>query len=448
MLVSVSLTATVYATITLLLASGALYSQQPVVQIHVGPNVRVSDLGAPHVEPYIAAHPATRLNLIVAAAHSVGIEAAYVESFYTRDGGANWSVSHLPQLSEALIKKDLDIVADNWLAFSADGSAYCAVVAGMRRGHPWGRVPILFYRSRNQGSTWEGPTPLGPVYDRPTIVTAGSGKDKRVYVAAMSPGGASQQMVTVLRSDDGGVSFPRTTSIAPDNLGHGAMNPVIAPDGSLIVPYVDYALQPDARRLLQSSRIYVIRSTDGGARFGLPKFVAEIPKPLPGSVAMAVNLSATRFPGRLYLAWNGERDERENVIIARSQDNGETWITTSLRAPDAGRAHFASLAVSSDGILGAAWIQDEAEEPRKNCYRTYFAASTDGGESFTAPNAVSDAISCPDPLANKDVITRFERGGDYMGLAVTADGTFHPVWPDGRDGAFQIYTAAVKVSVK
>ena len=81
------------------------------------------------------------------------------------------------------------------------------------------------------------------------------------------------------------------------------------------------------------------------------------------------------------------------------------------------------------------------------CWRTYFAASIDGGENFTSPVTVSDSVSCPDPSANQDVLTRFAYGGDYMGLAVTADNAFYPAWPDARNGAFQIYTARVKVRI-
>jgi hypothetical protein len=36
-------------------------------------------------------------------------------------------------------------------------------------------------------------------------------------------------------------------------------------------------------------------------------------------------------------------------------------------------------------------------------------------------------------------------GGDYFGLTAGADGRFHLVWSDARDGAFQIWTAAVSV---
>jgi len=33
-----------------------------------------------------------------------------------------------------------------------------------------------------------------------------------------------------------------------------------------------------------------------------------------------------------------------------------------------------------------------------------------------------------------------------MGLAVDAEGVFHPFWADTRDGRFQAWTAAVKIT--
>jgi hypothetical protein len=42
---------------------------------------------------------------------------------------------------------------------------------------------------------------------------------------------------------------------------------------------------------------------------------------------------------------------------------------------------------------------------------------------------------------------RWANGGDYVGLAATADGVFHPVWPDARhDGVQQLHTARVRVT--
>ncbi len=197
---------------------------------------------------------------------------------------------------------------------------------------------------------------------------------------------------------------------------------------------------------MRASRIYLVDSRDQGETFGVPRVVADIPRSSPGLPVIAVDSSPGRFRGRLYLAWNGERDDLQNVTVARSDDQGETWSARAIKARTSGPAFFSSVAVSKNGTLGLAWIQHESERARAKCWRTYFAASVDGGENFSEPLAVSNALSCPDPTANyKQVRHPFDYGSDYIGLAAAADGSFHVAWPDCRDGAFQVYTARMTV---
>jgi len=283
------------------------------------------------------------------------------------------------------------------------------------------------------------------------MVAAGTKNNERIYVVASDRGGFA-----VLRSDDGGLSFKTTAFIEPDNLAHQPKNPLLLPDGSLLVPYNDYPyisveeleeIRHDPRKQrLNSSRIYVVRSRDGGLTFDRPQFVADIPRMIPVGLEMAVDVSNSGFRGRIYAAWNGEREDSRNVTIAYSADAGKSWLkSAAFRAENAGPAFFPTLAVSPDGIVGVSWLQDEKGEGKSHCYRIYFAASIDGGGSFTPPQVVSDVISCPDSASNKETIDRWRRGGDYMGLAPAADGSFHPVWVDARDGAFQVYTARIEV---
>jgi hypothetical protein len=36
-------------------------------------------------------------------------------------------------------------------------------------------------------------------------------------------------------------------------------------------------------------------------------------------------------------------------------------------------------------------------------------------------------------------------GGDYSTMVVDARGLFHPMWPDARDGAYQLYTSTIRI---
>lgn len=418
----------------------------------IGPNVRASDKGVSHVEPYIAAHPEDARNLIIAASHNVDGKGVIAEAFLTTDAGKTWAVSPLPQLREALLANKLSYALDVWVTYAPDGVAYLSALADMKI-QKRDLNQILFYRSEDQGKTWQGPTLIAPrgSFDRPLMLAAGTKENKRIYVVANESRGFA-----VLRSDDGGLTFKTTAFIEPDNLGHQPHNPLLLPDGSLIVPYTDYPsisvkelqeIRRDPRKQRRnSSRIYVVRSKDCGLTFELPQFVADIPRMFPDTLEMAVDLSNNRFRGRIYAAWNGEPEDSRNMTIAYSSDAGKSWVKSAVfRAENAGPAFLPTVAVSPDGTVGVSWLQHETGEGKSHCYRIYFAASIDGGETFSPPHVVSDKVSCPDKALNKETIGRWVRGGDYMGLATASDGTFHPVWVDARDGAFQVYTARIEL---
>src|SRR5690606_7441422 len=50
--------------------------------------------------------------------------------------------------------------------------------------------------------------------------------------------------------------------------------------------------------------------------------------------------------------------------------------------------------VNAQGHVGVAWY-DRREDPARRCWKQYFAASLDGGVTFTPNVAVSSAASCP-----------------------------------------------------
>jgi hypothetical protein len=170
--------------------------------------------------------------------------------------------------------------------------------------------------------------------------------------------------------------------------------------------------------------------------FESPVFVADIPRASPGSLEMASGHNS------LFLAFNGGSEARRNLTVARSTDNGETW-TSKVISRD---ASFGSLAVAPNGTVGIAWIQHVPS--KRECWHAYFSASTDNGKTFRAPAIISSSVSCPSTVT-KAAAAGFRRGendfGDYIGLASAADGSFHPIWLDARDGTLAVYTVSINV---
>lgn len=406
------------------LAASGVYAQP----ISVGPNVRISHATISHVEPHVAAHRRDPDKLLVSVSHFER-DATIVETYSSGDAGATWSKHDLPALRNLLEKGQVAAAADTRVDYGADGEAYCLVNVILKTEHPWGRTPILFYRSSDNGRTWAGPAVAGPMYDRPTMLVSG----RSIYVTAMAPEAGGSTAAAVLESTDRGASFQRVASIAPDSLGHQPMGLVHSPGGALVIPYLDF---PRRKEEFHTSRIYVVRSTDGGSTFGPPIFVTDIPRASPGSLEMVAGQSA------IYAAWNGGTEARRNLMVARSIDEGNTWVSKVVST----EARFGSLAVAGDGTLGVAWIQHLRNRPY--CWNTYFSFSVDGGQTFANPTRVSTSPSCPSNAARKTAHL-FKRGdhdyGDYMGLAATADGVFHPVWLDARSGVLEVYTAAIRI---
>jgi len=173
-----------------------------------------------------------------------------------------------------------------------------------------------------------------------------------------------------------------------------------------------------------------------------------------------------RFRDRVYAVWPDFSGGLSRVVLAWTDDRGSTWSGPTQVAPSGveGAQQFqAAVAVNGDGVVGVTWY-DTREAPSEFAFHQYFAASFDGGESFTAPERVSSAISRPMGSGNLlpapatfsgpegelrvallSAASRWVNGGDYMGLTASADGHFHPVWADARSGTYQVYTAEVRV---
>jgi len=163
--------------------------------------------------------------------------------------------------------------------------------------------------------------------------------------------------------------------------------------------------------------------------------------------------------GRLALLFTDEEPDQSddtNIYVKLSDDAGATWgprigVSTPVRSQFLPR-----LAMDpATGHLVAGW-HDARLDTGSGAYDTdgiantdamyALAFSVDGGDSWTAPQMVSDAAS--NAAASRNQI----EFGDYTGLGFTS-GIAHPAWadnsnstgdnPDGTLHGFDVYTAAV-----
>ena len=105
------------------------------------------------------------------------------------------------------------------------------------------------------------------------------------------------------------------------------------------------------------------------------------------------------------------------------------------------RDHFmATVTVSRDGVVDVP-CYDRREANDNPAYHARFAASFDGGLTFSPSVRVSAAPN--DPKAQRDGQPFVATGGDTAGLTAAADGRFHAAWIDNRLGLQQVWTAAI-----
>ena len=173
----------------------------------------------------------------------------------------------------------------------------------------------------------------------------------------------------------------------------------------------------------------------------------------------------------VYAAYLDGASGKCKLTLNVSTDDGQTWLahpwteTSDSIGRSAGSAeqNYASLAMArnQDGVLALLWRNN----PRSDCW--YFATSTDSGQTYSHPMQLSscsaeegkyrlsDAYldfgyveqaedSRPADRARLSVKNDFNFGGSRPnGIAVSADGVFHPVWFTSKGGQGELHTAAI-----
>lgn len=442
---------------TLALASGLLFAApahpQPAIVVDEPVLVTTDRSTIPHVEPHLAAHP-RESDLLVGAAITwpgedprQGLDASIVAAFRSADGGRTWARTDLPACQ-----------VDPWVAFGGDRRVFVACL-----GYDPSRVVV--YRSEDRAETWSEPIniPLGggggP--DHPIIAVGRSEQQEDVVYVAF---GQSFDAIglrgtlfgpAVSVSVDGGEHFATPVFIRHDNLEKQPIDLLVLPDGKVAILFMDYAT-PQAP--LAHRRTWLIVSDDRGSSFSTAALVLEqTGSEMPWAAAVD---ASPRHQGRVYVVVDGswQRDRRgatteprgkkADLFVVASSDGGESWarpirVTDS---PPGADEQTPAIAVNRDGVVGVAWY-DTRHSRGGGCFDLYFSASVDGGRSFLPEARVTPETSCPQSVERQHGIAeRWPFGGDYSGLAASADGRFHVFWADSRTGIYQLWSAGVEVA--
>lgn len=434
-------------------------------RLAIGPIRRVGDDRAKYFEPWIAANPRDASNLVIVGSRDLGAATTpgrfHMEpaAWFSRDGGASWAPGELAGAAD--LSRDPAFFADANATFAPDGTAFC-VFMGSPKGSP---RDLWIYRSDDGGRRWLGPTIVPGFLDYPRLAADLDGGRPRLFAVANGPGdgpsfgksGRPGYGCVVLRSGDGGRTLKAVNLLAPTALLHTPIeSPLILPDGRLLIGFADFPDMPAEKKPqahITHGRYYTAFSRDGGATFSLPAPIRDTRLHEgygDGFVTIAVDRSDGPRRGRLYALTYNRSDDPPGLQLQTSRDAVNWTRPAPVPGLRAGPTPYAAIAVSSRGVLGLSWIQGDPGDPvrfddkswtsREHAWDLYFTASTDGGATFAAPARLLQTPSRTDPR-----FPNWPYRADYHSLAASADGSFHPLWIDTRDGKGEIQTTRVEV---
>lgn len=430
-------------------SQGYATSRATEAEIIVGEDVRLAEDpgGRPLVEPHLSADSSEPDHLLVGViALPPDMTGGDCVAYTSFDGAESW-IRHPLGLREC---------GDPWGAILDDGTAVLTVL-GIPPDSEEEAPELLVYRSEDGGRTWpDPPLSLGRGHDHQTLAVDRTGGTLHgsLYVASAQIVRRPEPerylySVFLARSTDGGRSFADTARVFPMGASLNAMTPAVLSDGTLVVPYSDYARRTfgGGEAALEVERDWALVSTDGGRTFSPPFMVGDECER--SWSELAVDASDGPHRDRLYYVCNDDAFER--VLMHRSADSGISWSDPETLNRESGRRPYARTpAVEvNEGGVPLVTFHDGRGQPAYmgifRCQRVYATASVDGGETWLPEVAISSEPSCPITPENGQVGMRFPQGGDYHGLAALSDGSFRVVWSDARNGRFALRTAVVTV---
>jgi hypothetical protein len=268
--------------------------------------------------------------------------------------------------------------------------------------------------SNDNGATWGLPHALAPSEQRQDdpqiVVDAGDGQT--VYAAYME---GNKSSIVVARSDNFGLTFE---PVVVEEIKRGLDKIALAArDGHVYVVYHS------------KQKIFASFSHDGGETWETAQPIhntnSDFGESLPSGAAIDSE-------GTAYFAWNGVNRPGQakgtiNLYVTSTDDGGETWTTSVVDQSDAplpcgcgGWDYWgAQMAIGVDD-LDRVYVLWNANDVKYGPHRMFFAVSTDGTETWSAPVDVSEA-----PAGANNV---------FPALVATGDRDVRIAWQDDRNG--------------
>lgn len=408
-------------------------------------DIQVYDDTEAQNEVSIAVNPLNSSNIIVGFNdHTSG---TWEPSFaYSVNNGTDWTYGGaMPQGTLTWAP-----YCDPWLDFDSDGYLYyVALSGGAGTNH---EVFVCVAEPDDDGMVG----PLG--FSNPQIVDAGARPNDKPVLAVDKTGGTYDGNIYVVwahntvgtvdsdgyrmflrkgerTADSTDITWSDAQQAGPDNITQGAQV-AVGPNGEVYVAY-----QNQSTPYLDSATSQLFSySTDGGTTFTSGIFVSSV-TPVNWWVSGAnewarhasfSTLGVNPKTGTIFIAWADSRNGDDDILLTKSTDGGNSWLSTPIRVNTDTLGNGAdqwhpALTVNSLGNLHLVFY-DRRDDSNNELTRLYHASSTDEGKTFS-DSAMSDRATVPDLFSNTKGSYSF---GDYVGIT-SAGTSVYVSWGDGRN---------------
>lgn len=364
----------------------------------------------------------TNQNLVIAGSNMEDGDAQQMH--FSSDGGETWTDAAALPLGNTCCDPTIGWSSDGTLAYTATlgncGSPLCS---------------IWFYRSSDNGQTWDDLNADTPGDPRRELTSAGI-SDKEYLHVDHSPnssfldriylGWHDNNTLKFARSSDSGTTWSSTVSISSGSNEAGIGNDITSDRNGNV-----YYIWP----AMNSSRILVRKSTNGGTSFASTVKIADTEAsfdfPIPAMdqrrafiyVSADADLTTGPYSNRIYAAWtdsNGTDSSTPStnharIQVAFSSDGGATWTVKTPHSTsdiDTVDRFHPWLAVDSLGYVHVIFY-DTRQDASRTKVDIYHSVSTNGGANWSTQERLTSVTS--------PAVEHWFEFGDYNGLDVVGN---------------------------
>jgi hypothetical protein len=399
-------------------------------------------------ESFVAINPSNPLQIVAASKRFTNIHTYdfTLATEYSSDGGQTWQAS-----APLALPQGATVMTDPTLAWDDSNNVFLVGLTGFNPP-TWDTIGMVIFQSNDGGQTWSPPNPIhnSSGDDKQWAAGdafAGSAHKGNVY-AIWDNGG-----LAFARTTDHGATWTGTAGAAAGNLiSSGTVYPeiTVADGGTVMIVSTDAASV--IKMLVSHDGGNSFQSTTDPAS-GITTLEDKAPSisgwnVLPGGTFRVISDPTIASRGGITLvAWADYRDHASRIYYVRSTDGGNTWSTPSGEPlltqsfPSTIHHVMPQMVVDAAGVFGCVYYEF-GPKPTNMLIDVVISLSFDGGLTF-GRTVLTDEPWDPTidaPWSHGNPAVTFI--GDYMGLDASARG-FQPLWTDTRTGMQELFTATV-----